>query len=115
MSSSDHDLDTNCTAQSTPDRTEREDDHDPTIDDCPPSAKLVYKVLEYEAPLTQEGLVTESRLCPRTVRYALGTLEDDGLVASRVSLEDARQSQYWIPDASSPGPESEPDTGSESV
>ncbi|ARS88674.1 MarR family transcriptional regulator [Natrarchaeobaculum aegyptiacum] len=101
MSSSDHDVDTDRTAQSNPDRT---DDQEPTIEDCPPSAKLVYKVLEYEAPLTQEGIAAESRLCPRTVRYALGTLEESSLVASRVSLEDARQSQYWIPEGTTPGP-----------
>ncbi|QLG48583.1 MarR family transcriptional regulator [Natrinema halophilum] len=64
--------------------------------DLPPSAKLVYKVLEYEEPLTQEGIADESRLCPRTVRYALGKLEEQELVSSRVSLEDARQSQYRI-------------------
>ncbi|OAQ54457.1 hypothetical protein HTG_02595 [Natrinema mahii] len=67
---------------------------DVSLDDLPPSAKLVYKVLEYEEPLTQEGIAAESRLCSRTVRYALGKLEDRELVASRVCLEDARQSTY---------------------
>ncbi|SEV82321.1 ATP-binding protein [Natrinema salifodinae] len=76
---------------------------DPTTSDerdalaeLPPSSKLVYKVLEYEGPLTQEGIAAESRLCPRTVRYALGKLEDQDLVSSRVCLEDARQSKYRI-------------------
>ncbi|MDS0475139.1 helix-turn-helix domain-containing protein [Natrinema sp. 1APR25-10V2] len=64
--------------------------------DLPPSAKLVYKVLEYEQPLTQETVVAESRLCPRTARYALGKLEDAGLVTSRACLEDARQSKYRL-------------------
>lgn len=107
MSSSDHDLDTDRTVQSSADRADTGDDQPSTIGECPPSAKLVYKVLEYEAPLTQEGLAAESRLCSRTVRYALGTLEDEGLVASRVSLEDARQSQYWLPDQPIPDPETE--------
>ncbi|MFC6767444.1 MarR family transcriptional regulator [Natrinema soli] len=66
------------------------------ISEFPPSAKLVYKVLEYEGPLTQERIVAESRLCARTVRYALGKLEDGNLVTSRVCLEDARQSKYRI-------------------
>ncbi|MFA9416646.1 MarR family transcriptional regulator [Natrinema sp. HArc-T2] len=66
--------------------------------DLPPSAKLVYKVLEYEAPLTQEELAAESRLCPRTVRYALGRLEEQGVVTSRACLADARQSKYRIDD-----------------
>ncbi|SDD39383.1 helix-turn-helix domain-containing protein [Natrinema hispanicum] len=70
-----------------------------TIDaDLPPSAKLIYKVLEYEAPLTQEELAAESRLCPRTVRYALGRLEEQGVVTSRACLADARQSKYRIDD-----------------
>ncbi|QCS42096.1 MarR family transcriptional regulator [Natrinema versiforme] len=69
---------------------------DGTLAELPPSAKLVYKVLEYEAPLTQEGIAAESRLCPRTVRYALGKLADQDLVTSRVCLEDARQSKYRL-------------------
>ncbi|ELY67124.1 helix-turn-helix domain-containing protein [Natrinema versiforme] len=71
-------------------------DSDDALAELPPSAKLVYKVLEYEAPLTQEGIAAESRLCPRTVRYALGKLADRDLVTSRVCLEDARQSKYRI-------------------
>ena len=80
-------------------------DHDSDVDgdgasitDLSPSAKLVYKVLEYEGAMTQEEIATESRLCSRTVRYALGKLDEHDLVASRVCLEDARQSKYWIRD-----------------
>ncbi|MDJ1434111.1 MarR family transcriptional regulator [Halostagnicola sp. A-GB9-2] len=61
-----------------------------------PSAKLVYKVLEYEGPMTQEEIVAESRLCSRTVRYGLRKLENEAIVDSRVSLDDARQSVYQI-------------------
>ncbi|WP_247004901.1 MarR family transcriptional regulator [Halosolutus gelatinilyticus] len=73
-------------------------DRDALIEELPPSSKLVYKVLEYEGSLTQEEIAAESRLCSRTVRYALGKLEGRGLVDSRVSLDDARQSKYWIDD-----------------
>ncbi|MDG5819918.1 MarR family transcriptional regulator [Natronococcus sp. A-GB7] len=66
------------------------------VSELPPSSKLVYKVLEYEGAMTQEEIALESRLCPRTVRYALGTLTDHDVVDSRVSLDDARQSKYWI-------------------
>jgi transcription initiation factor IIE alpha subunit len=66
------------------------------VSELPPSSKLVYKVLEYEGAMTQEEIALESRLCPRTVRYALGTLTDHDVVDSRVSLADARQSKYWI-------------------
>ncbi|RQG91267.1 MarR family transcriptional regulator [Natrarchaeobius halalkaliphilus] len=67
-----------------------------SISELSPSAKLVYKVLEYEGVMTQEEIATESRLCARTVRYALRKLEESALVTSRVSLEDARKSKYWI-------------------
>ncbi|MFC4541788.1 MarR family transcriptional regulator [Halosolutus amylolyticus] len=68
----------------------------PSIGELPPSSKLVYKVLEYEGQLTQDEIARESRLCARTVRYALGKLEGADLVASRVCLNDARKSTYWI-------------------
>ncbi|RZH66953.1 MarR family transcriptional regulator [Natrinema altunense] len=71
-------------------------DRDGDLSELPPSAKLVYKVLEYEAPLTQEGIAAESRLCSRTVRYALGKLEEQDLITSRACLEDARQSKYRL-------------------
>ena len=41
------------------------------LSDLPPSAKLVYKVLEYNGPMTQKDIVEESMLSARTVRYAL--------------------------------------------
>ncbi|WP_293029161.1 MarR family transcriptional regulator [Natronococcus sp.] len=75
--------------------TER-DVGEPAVSELPPSSKLVYKVLEYEGAMTQEEIAAESRLCARTVRYALGTLMDHDVVDSRVSLADARQSKYWI-------------------
>ncbi|GEM_PF-44670 len=72
------------------------DGTDTQLTEVPPSSKLVYKVLEYEGSLTQEEIAIESRLCARTVRYALGKLDDRELVESRVCLEDARQSKYWV-------------------
>ena len=42
--------------------------------ELPPSAKLVAKVLEGDAPLSQGGLADESLLPDRTVRYALNRL-----------------------------------------
>lgn len=77
----------------------------PTVGDLPPSAKLVYKVLEYEGSLTQDQVATESRLCSRTVRYALVTLENDGFVTSRVHLKDARQSVYRLTESEDPNAE----------
>ncbi len=64
--------------------------------DLPPSAKLVAKVLEGDAPLSQGGLAKESLLPDRTVRYALNRLEEEDLVDSRYSFEDARKQVYFL-------------------
>ena len=66
------------------------------LSDLPPSAKLVFKVLEYDGPLTQKGIVQESMLSARTVRYALERLEAIGVVEEDVYFADARQNLYEI-------------------
>ena len=66
------------------------------VTELSPSAKLVYKVLEYEGELTQSALAEETRLCARTVRYALSKLENNELIDRRVHVRDARQSVYRI-------------------
>ncbi|ELY54735.1 ATP-binding protein [Natronococcus jeotgali] len=75
-----------------------EPDDEAVVSELPPSSKLVYKVLEYEGAMTQAEIAAESRLCPRTVRHALGTLADRGVVDSRACLADARRSMYRISD-----------------
>jgi len=70
-----------------------------TLADLPPSAKLVYKVLEHDGPLTQKGIVEESMLSARTVRYALERLDDIGAVEEDVYFADARQNLYEVTDA----------------
>ena len=66
------------------------------IDDVPPSAKLVYKVLEYNGGLTQKEIVEKSMLSQRTVRDALGRLREVGVVAEEVYIPDARQNLYTL-------------------
>jgi len=66
------------------------------LSELPPSAKLVAKVLEIEAPLSQGQLAEESLLPDRTVRYALNRLEEEGLVDSRYSFKDARKQVYYL-------------------
>lgn len=72
------------------------DSEDEDITDLPPSAKLVYKVLEYKGPLTQKGIVEESMLSARTVRYALERLEEVEVVSEDVYFADARQNLYKL-------------------
>ena len=64
--------------------------------DLPPSAKLVFKVLEYNGTLTQKGIVEESMLSARTVRYALERLEAIGVVDEDIYFADARQNIYEL-------------------
>ena len=66
------------------------------LPDLPPSAKLVYKVLEYNGAMTQKDIVEESMLSARTVRYALERLEDIEIVSEDVYFADARQNLYEL-------------------
>ena len=67
-----------------------------TLRELPPSAKLLYKTLEYEGPLTQGQLAAQSLLPPRTVRYGLSTLEDAGVVTDELFIQDARKRLYSL-------------------
>ena len=66
------------------------------VRDLPPSAKLVAKVLDYNDTLTQSDLAEETLLPPRTVRYALSRLEEEGVVDARFSFADARKRIYSL-------------------
>ena len=73
----------------------------------PPSAKLVYYVLDEEGRFDQTGLAEETRLSTRTVRFAVEKLTEVGLVKEGLCPRDARRSVY------APVPESEREPGSE--
>jgi|GEM_PF-443133 len=66
--------------------------------DLPPSAKLVHFVLDRDDERTQTQLVEETALSARTVRTALGRLEDAGLVNESICLRDARKRVYSLTD-----------------
>ena len=66
------------------------------LEDLPPSAKLVAKVLEYNDTLSQGELAEETLLPDRTVRYALTRLEEHDVVESRFSFSDARKRLYTL-------------------
>ncbi|MFC6768632.1 MarR family transcriptional regulator [Natrinema soli] len=67
-----------------------------SLEELPPSSKLVYKTLEYEYERTQKKLIEETKLVARTVRYALNRLEEEGLIEKQVSFQDARQQLYMV-------------------
>ena len=64
--------------------------------ELPPSAKLVFKVLEYQGQLSQKEIIEETMLPPRTVRYALSLLMSEGLITKKLSLRDSRQGLYHV-------------------
>lgn len=66
------------------------------VREMPPSAKLVFKVLETEGEMTPKRLVEETYLPPRTVRYALSALEEKDVLETRFNFVDARQKLYAI-------------------
>ena len=66
------------------------------LQDLPPSAKLVYLVLEYHGPMTQKQIVEESMLSARTVRYGLERLAEIDVVEEDIYFADARQSIYQL-------------------
>lgn len=64
------------------------------LDPLPPSAKLVYYVLERCGRLDQTGLAEETRLSTRTVRFAVDKLSESDLVREGLCPTDARRSVY---------------------
>lgn len=64
--------------------------------DLPPSAKLVFTVLEHEEPLTQKQIAEKSRLSGRTARYALERLKEINAINAEMSFMDARQMLYTV-------------------
>lgn len=64
--------------------------------ELPPGAKLVAKILDRDAPLTAQQLVTHTLLPDRTVRYALSQLAEAELVTSQITLQDARKRLYTL-------------------
>ena len=67
------------------------------VADLPPSATLVHRVLEEaDDELTQQEIVAEATLAPRTTRYALDRLQEEDLVESRPRPGDARQRLYRL-------------------
>lgn len=65
------------------------------VQDLPPSAKLVAKVLEHNT-MTQQQITDETLLPARTVRYALNWLKDKHVIDSRFSFSDARKRLYSL-------------------
>mgnify|MGYP000044191411 CR=1 FL=1 len=75
-------------------RTESERPSQETLVELPPSAKLVYKVLEIESPLLQSDVRDRTRLSKRTTRHAISILKEADLIEEQVYIPDARKRSY---------------------
>ena len=60
----------------------------------PPSSKTVLQILDAGGSMTHKDIVQQSRLAPRTVRYALKKLKERGLIIEKFNFRDARQIIY---------------------
>lgn len=72
------------------------DAEEAVLADRPPSAKLVALALLEDGAMTQSELADETLLPRRTVREAVGGLEEAGLVTARPSVMDARTVIYSL-------------------
>ena len=70
--------------------------------DAPPSAKLVYKVLERESPLSRREISERSVLPVRTTNHALDHLREGDVVRRERDLSDARRRVYALRPVSPP-------------
>jgi DNA-binding HxlR family transcriptional regulator len=69
------------------------------MQDLPPSAVIVYRIVEDREPVTHKEILEAEPYAPdRTLRYGLRQLREAGLVEREHSLQDVRQHQYTTTD-----------------
>ena len=66
------------------------------LDRLPESAQRVFGAVRHEGPLTHAGLRHRTGLPPRTIRFAVRRLRDEGLVDARSSLRDCRTCYFFV-------------------
>ena len=66
------------------------------LDSLPESAQRVFGAVRDEGPLTHAGLRDRTGLPPRTIRFAVKRLRDEGLVDARSSLKDCRTCYFFV-------------------
>jgi predicted transcriptional regulator len=60
----------------------------------PPSSKTVLEILDHGGAMTHKDIVSQTKLAPRTVRYALKKLKERHLIIEKFNFRDARQIIY---------------------
>lgn len=64
------------------------------LDDLPPSAKLVVKVIEHEGEMDKEEICKKARLPESTTQYALKKLVEKDIIDVKVGDGDGRRLVY---------------------
>jgi DNA-binding transcriptional ArsR family regulator len=59
-----------------------------------PSAKLVFRVLQHDHPLTSQEIAEKTLLPQRTIRYALSKLNEADLTEEQVDPQEPRTRLY---------------------
>lgn len=67
----------------------------------PPTARVIYRALVTTGAETQSELAAVTGSPERTVRHALGQLEDAGAVEKTIPLTDTRLRTYTVSDSAS--------------
>lgn len=67
-----------------------------SLDDLPPSAKLVYVALAVDGPTTASDIQRRTRLPKRTVHGALDELDQVDAIATSPNYPDTRSTVYRI-------------------
>ncbi len=66
----------------------------------PPSARTLMRLLDDGRPRTFKDMTNEAEIAPRTIRYALKRLKEEGLIIEKFNFRDARQVLYQKKEAS---------------
>lgn len=62
----------------------------------PESAKRVFDAIRRNGPVSHQDLRVHTRMPPRTIRFAVRRLRDEGYVDSRSSLRDCRTCYFFV-------------------
>lgn len=62
----------------------------------PQSCITIFHLLERTGSQTHKDLIAATGLAPRTVRYALKRLKENGMVIEKFNFRDARQVNYEL-------------------
>ncbi|MDR3101903.1 MAG: winged helix-turn-helix domain-containing protein [Methanocalculaceae archaeon] len=62
--------------------------------DMPQSCITILRLLESTGSQTHKDIIAGTGLAPRTVRYALKRLKENGFVVKKFNFHDARQTIY---------------------